>query len=639
MTRPPRTAPAFTIVEMLVAVAAVTLIALGVAQVFTATGATVRVGKRISSLNERAAVVEHQMRQDIARMTRGGFLVIRNQDVYSDEPGEQNTQIGPRISADDNRVPAFRRPRRVDELMFFAEGQFESQRERVDPSRAAVSSSARIWYGHGLRQSEVDAGGSPLLSYFRPEVTDPPDAASAPPFFASRATRPIADNPNYYAANWTLLRHVTVLSPPSRASEILNTTQPGLNNSNIIRDSAIQIGLQPAASSIFRNLATSPDSVDGAGALVPPRGVVRFEGTASAPKFTSGLVDIAATDLSEIRSIVLDGKDPVPALAPYSRNLNRPPPSPPREIAFVPDTQPAPPNAPFPDPLGNIRSTSFMKQWMARALPADSDGFDDLPLPARTPTRIRYEPDPPDLVGTVGPTPFPTNNQLVNSVRRADQQMLTSSNFVPACTEFIVEWSFGETVPSLPISPRSGQLIWHGLPRFPRVSDPSVSSPPDTELEVRPYTNTPSTPTSPNSDTHWLRYARRDGVITQPKPGIADSTTAWRVPAALVHWIPNGGLGRPINEGMQWQGPPATPWPRLANPRNAGVPLYSMFGYVDPTFDPQSRGGGAEQPDTIPWAWPRLIRVTMSLVDPADPTVEETFQFVFEVPRGSGLAN
>ena len=33
------TRPAFTIVEMLVAVAAVTLIALGVAQVFTATGA------------------------------------------------------------------------------------------------------------------------------------------------------------------------------------------------------------------------------------------------------------------------------------------------------------------------------------------------------------------------------------------------------------------------------------------------------------------------------------------------------------------------------------------------------------------------------------------------------------------------
>lgn len=636
MTRPPRTAPAFTIVEMLVAVAAVTLIALGVAQVFTATGATVRVGKRISSLNERAAVVEHQMRQDIARMTRGGFLVIRNQDVYSDEPGEQNTQIGPRISADDNRVPAFRRPRRVDELMFFAEGQFESQRERVDPSRAAVSSSARIWYGHGLRQSEVDAGGSPLLSYFRPEVTDPPDAASAPPFFASRATRPIADNPNYYAANWTLLRHVTVLSPPSRASEILNTTQPGLNNSNIIRDSAIQIGLQPAASSIFRNLATSPDSVNAMGVAVPPTGVVRFEGTASAPKFTSGLVDIAATDLSEIRSIVLDGKEPVPNLPkPYSLNLI--PIATPRAISFAPDVDSA--FKPDPDPVGRVGTTSFMKQWMARALPADSDGFDTDTVPPSTATRIRYEPDPPDLVGTVGPTPFPTNNQLVNSVRRADQQMLTSSNFVPACTEFIVEWSFGETVPSLPISPRSGQLIWHGLPRFPRVSDPSVSSPPDTELEVRPYTNTPS---GPNSDTHWLRYARRDGVITQPKNiPPPDSTTAWRVPAALVHWIPNGGFGKSITDNAQWQGPPTTPWPRLLSPRpsNAGVPLYSMFGYVDPTFDPQSRGGGAEQPDTIPWAWPRLIRVTMSLVDPADPTVEETFQFVFEVPRGSGLAN
>lgn len=633
MTRPDRLsrdARAFTIVEMLVAVAAVTLIALGVAQVFTATGATVRVGRRISSLNERAAVVEHQMRQDIARMTRGGFLVIRNQDVYSGELNETTGEIGPRISADDARTPAFRRPRRIDELMFFAEGQFESQRERVDPSRAAVSTSARIWYGHGLRQSEVDRGGVLLPSYFRPEIIDPASPQAAPPFFASP---PSADNPNRYAENWTLLRHVTVLSPPSRASQLLNTslTQQGLNVNNV-PDSAIQIGLQPAASSIFRDLATSTQTVDAAGALITPTSVVRLaiEGI-MAPKFSSGLVDIAATDLSEIRSIILDGKDPnlTVSQAPYSVNLGLP--ATPREISFIPDVNGA--FGPFPDPVGRLRTTSFMKQWMALALPADSDGFGRLVQPVQTPTRIRYEPDPPDLLGTVGPTPF-SLAPLVNPVRRADQQMLTASNFVPACTEFIVEWSFGETVPRTdPV--RRGQLIWHGLPRFPRVTDPGSTPTYDPELEVRPYTNTPN---GNNADTHWLRYALRSGSITTPAPN-----SAWPVPAALVHWIPDGGLGKPIIDGTQWQGNPAVPWPRLTNPRNAGVPLYSMFGYVDPTFDPQSRPALPNQPnlqpDTIPWAWPRLIRVTMSLVDPADPAVEETFQFVFEVPRGSGLAN
>ena len=41
-------------------------------------------------------------------------------------------------------------------------------------------------------------------------------------------------------------------------------------------------------------------------------------------------------------------------------------------------------------------------------------------------------------------------------------------------------------------------------------------------------------------------------------------------------------------------------------------------------------------PATIPWAWPKLLRITISLVDPTDPLREQTFQFIIEVPEAKG---
>ena len=82
-------------------------------------------------------------------------------------------------------------------------------------------------------------------------------------------------------------------------------------------------------------------------------------------------------------------------------------------------------------------------------------------------------------------------------------------------------------------------------------------------------------------------------------------------------------------------------WP--ANYKDRGrqfatdVPLYSFFGYVDPTYNPtvlpfdQSKG----DPDTVEWPWPKLLRFTISLVDAADPSVEQTFQFVVDLPAAN----
>ena len=85
--------------------------------------------------------------------------------------------------------------------------------------------------------------------------------------------------------------------------------------------------------------------------------------------------------------------------------------------------------------------------------------------------------------------------------------------------------------------------------------------------------------------------------------------------------------------------------PYLSATQDAGQQVTSYFGYTDPTFNPdRDAPTGSPIPDgllispgdsrspTIPWAWPRYIRVTMSLADPNNPSVEQGFQFVFDVP-------
>jgi hypothetical protein len=102
-----------------------------------------------------------------------------------------------------------------------------------------------------------------------------------------------------------------------------------------------------------------------------------------------------------------------------------------------------------------------------------------------------------------------------------------------------------------------------------------------------------------------------------------------------------------------------------------------FFGLIDPTYDPMDPNGGAQvaarnpsnpaagltnvdsglvvdvnrntvydsqqgdvpvNPASAPWAWPKLLRITYSISDPADASLEQTFQIIIEIPddRGAG---
>ncbi|MBX3386134.1 MAG: prepilin-type N-terminal cleavage/methylation domain-containing protein [Phycisphaeraceae bacterium] len=565
----------FSLVEMLVAIAALSLIAIGLAQIFSATATTLRVGRRVSHLNEYAAMIERQLRRDVAAISADGFLLIRHRLADDGSPI-------PSSALNDRNA----RERRVDELVFFQEGQFSSIRDPVNPVRQASGPAARIYIGHGLRwdPSSADFGRAPRVD--RPRGAVATDMVPAPAFGRS--------GPNQFAGDWILLRHALVLSGPEQTGR----KSPLLTGTDTFPDSAIQVGWQPAVSSLFLWEAESlPTALPPAGSLV--RG-----GPVGLPVLASGVVDVATTDLTEIRSTIVDARPPRAAgirniAASIQADLEEDEDILGAQIEGVAFRW-SPPSA--AGTLGNPEyraAVRAMQAWMVDALPAASD-LGSLNGQER---RVRSEPVPPDYLGSIGASGVQGQAFAdTQSWRRTDQTMLTASNFVPGCSEFIVEWSFGHVYPD-DDADRRGQLIWHGMRR--ESSDGG---------RVLPYLD------DSVSSNPLIAAQRRILAIPSIRGGL--QPFAYRVPRELIHYTPRGF--------------------------NAQRTLYSCFGYIDP-FWPYHDAAGNPTSDanvraqimslygqSIPWAWPRLLRITMTLADPNDPNLEQTYQFVLEVPERSG---
>lgn len=571
---------AFTLIEVLLAVGAAAIIAVGIAAVFATTGDVISGGRQVSNFSRYAAQIEAQMRADAARMTRDGYLIIRNEEAYD----------GQDIATFADQFPDQHRPRRIDELMFFTRGEYKTAREALIPGFVARADAARIYYGHTTPVNPMASGddpNDPNSVYNKPEITDVlgngPFGYDADSVFGVPRDD-LAGNPVAYAADWTLARHVLLLTQPRATLPDLPPSAPfGLLPENL-DDTDRQVGLQPAASHLFRALM---------GVIPDPADVTDTEIRPAWAQIPSGLVDIATTDLSEIRSIIVAmqtaDQDPV---YPWEIGTKA------DFDAAVREWAPPPLNLSDGDDRDRLVG---IHEWMKEGLPALShiDRWDER-------VRMRAEPVAPNYVGVIGDTSLSDVEQVY---RPADQLMLSASNFVPHCTEFIVEWSFGEVYPST--HPRHGQIVWHGLERHVDfdgdgnpMNDPPVAIPYDTfDNDFIDFAH--SVPYRLNADqTSFGQYP----VGGYSGLGIGSANQSW-----LIH-------GVNYDNDMQ-------------NDRQ----LFSFFGYHDPTFDPDdpNRNGNtadAALAESLPWPWPTLMRVTMSLADPNDPSIEETFQFVIELP-------
>lgn len=608
-----RGARGFTLLEIIVAVAAIAVISVGVASILSAVGKTVSGGRRTSFVTQYAALLETQMRSDFEAMTRDGFLLIRNQAVDVTGNNQIETDDGVPVSPDDPRP----RARRVDEILFFArrgaqaESRLESQstarrgfttaRQPVLPELVTSSNVARIYYGHGLIPPDSATGS---FRYARPNVGDVTDPETI--FLGAQ----IEGSPNRYAADWTLLRHVLLMVPETATRsdkftrEVFGIDPATPAGFQRLRDKDWQVDLQPATATVFRSFNQKvPFETLQTGTFRTCFGPTdETLDQPNRPIVASGLVDIATTDLAETRAIVT-------TFPLYPRGLY-----PATTIDWLPRVVATPPDlatGTFEQPGIDV-ALDRQHSWMLNALPGNStsqmlvencEPSDDAPL-----ARLRYLPSPADLVPTLARTASSPDDERDRFLARADQLMLSASNFAPRCTEFIVEWTFGAV-------DEDGQLVWHGLWRREDLNRNGQFD--DDEYLVRPY------------------------------PFAADGTEFAVSQNLAFNFLSGVPLPIPVSSRL------IHGEEDLLVSRNDGttVLMDSFFGYTDPTIPvdtsllagpSDSNGDGDPLNDAldlsrasqvVPWRWPELIRVTMSLADPQEPTIETTFQFVFGVPK------
>jgi prepilin-type N-terminal cleavage/methylation domain-containing protein len=655
--------PGFTLIETIVAVTAVALVAVGLASIFDAVGKTVKGGKRVSLLNQYATLVENQMRSDFSRMTRDGFMLIRHEWADGDADG--------RFDPADDALPLHPeddapRPRRVDQILFFANGRFETARQPVDPNVRVTSDTAMIYYGHGQKR-RVDGG-----RFLRPDVDDDNANVLESRLGHAPSGESAGANPNYHPADWSLIRHATMLVKPSSS---------GINRAPIdlrfgaetlpperLRDYDYQIGLQPAARSVFRALNRFYPRQENGSLPAVNRS---FRPTVARSRLASGLVDIAATDLREIRATVeglVGGRDYLPEelFDPSSSEQVQ------VESLFVPWEWVEPNTGPVP---GTPTALDMMHVWMQQAFPtqgASGPAFGSTDAEARLAdpwgVRMRVESEPIGLLESLR-QPTTAESALELAVERLDKIMLAGNTFLPRCSEFIVEWSFGL------VDPNTNRTIWYGPESrdaggrwvsraYPNVlgEDPAQPTPPPQSLVIEVarlqgwiLVDDCPRPAPPQPDRPAPRWLDADQIprsatvwphVVTPKLiyGRNPLNNRYEPSETLLSTTAHFGYGDPTfkQDRLRWvagqpgQPPGFFPADPSRDPGDGGDGIADYGRQVDLDCDgviePDEALGGEPASASAPWPWPRLIRVTMTVSDAQDPSVENTFQFIFGVP-------
>ena len=659
---------AFTLAEVIVAIAILAIIGVVMGSIFASVGDTVTNGRQVSNLNRFAARVERVMRNDFENMVReNGFMVIRN-EISNDYSGINPTPHAVGLTVTDPNP----RPRRIDELMFFSRGDFTSRRTPLHPDLVARADVARIYYGHGQQMPE-DLGADPdapdyTTRYARPRLDEMmANIMVDGSMVDSRLGRPSAlgvVNPNEFASNWSLLRHVTLLVPRSSGVQNLPSNvfelRPREQDAEYYRiaDSSRQVALGPATQSIFKSIAvtqpyeflalpTSPVQVFDN----PPNGFsIRLnelsmlvgngvDGTLVRPLPMSGVVDVAVTDLGEIRRRIVNtvyNTGSLQELTPaqvnpasafvggaYTRSdLDT------QRVGFDIDGNPYVGTTQIDFQSGGVYATdpSFVAQaqqrWMLDALP--SVPYDGSAPPQATGQRVRYEDVPPRVYLDDGTQSNDPEVRRQAAIEQADQEMLASSVFVPRCTEFIVEFSFG-IVDRRTTSPNYGQQIWHGLRRT--AGGEIVVDGFGTEFGTEDLLDDPTT----QNDLFALAGAF-------PASSFEDGNRAVNQTASSTA-AGYDGIDQEIIDLV---------WVRdnqsLTTPMGDENILQYCFGYsyrdwnLNSQADQNDSDGtndylaGDDDDVEREWPWPTMVRVTMRFVDPADLEDEQTFQFEFRVP-------
>lgn len=605
----------FTILEILVSIGILVIITAGVATIFNSIGETVSKGRKLSELNQFAARVERIMREDFDAMTRDGFLVI----VHKNANYGQDSLLyrGEQTNIDANLYPGFSdgpgRVRRADEIMFFTRGEFETARRAISSGMIASSSEASIYYGLGQkRRPDLQSNFNGVNNFFFNPVPwdsnyDMSGGFNQAALGYKATSGPI--NPNEFARDWSLLRTVTLLSTPIGESRAVPKDLFGIDENipalrDKLEDSARQIALQPAQRSIFNSLGWSEESrVNPAPPVPGGPSKLRWLGDDATNQLdlrvnphyrASGVVDIVSEDLATIRGMIQSLPVKVSPLdyaifnpnGSFGTNRGKD-----RVLQnrdqFETDywitpsdagTEPDPKDAEELNLAGTALHRDRIRQWMIDALPSRWDMSFIPPVPV---AGVRYEDIPTRLMFPETQFPQTDRGDLQRAYAEANQEMLGSSVFVPMCTEFVVEWSYGFVNNSLSAGNFGFKdMIWYGLDRRIDSNNDGILDPTDASAAI-------------------LYDQRRLGE---------EGTDPLTNRARTLGMDPLIVVGRPMIGST--------------NPAHVEI---ATFGFMDP-------GGSSNPTNSQEWLWPKFVRITMSLADPSDKLIEQTYQVVFELP-------
>ncbi len=612
----------FTMVEMIVTIGILMVVTAGIATIFSSVGDTVSKGRKLSELNQFAARVERIMREDFEAMTRDGFLVIVNRNANFGRDvqlfrGEQ-TNIDENLFGGFSNMPG--RIRRSDEIMFFTRGEYETARRAISPDMIARSSEAAIYYGHGQKRRPQLTGFNGINNFFfNPAPWDSNFDFESGFNQAGVGVTSTAGalNPNEFARDWSLLRQVTLLSTPIGESrnvprELFGYSRGVAGQRDWLMDSDRQIALQPASRSIFNSLGWSDPSRVLPGSTDPIRwlgdNAINQLNLRELPQYrASGLVDIVTEDIATIRTMIQSLPVKVSPLdysffdagSGFGMNvgadgviLNR------DQFEFDYWATASDADAVIPDPkdadelnlTGSAAHRANIRRWMIDALPSR---WDTSVTPPEHLAGVRYEDIPTRIMYPESQFEVSDRGDLQRAYAEAHQEMLGSSIFVPRCTEFIVEWSYGFLQDlSNPASPNYKEMIWYGLDRYVDSNNDGVLSSGGTNPDQRAAV--------PYSQRVLVGAAATDPATGRPRNLGMD---------------PNLVVG--VNRLPVLGGPP---------PLSPDSVEIATFGFMDP------RGTPAVD-DDVEWLWPKFIRITMSLGDPTDPEIEQTYQVIFELPE------
>ncbi len=448
---------AFTLTELLVAIAALALLTTGIGKIFSSISSLVAIGSAESEINQVARALERQLRDDFESFNRmrpeETFLAIRMREIgnldHNDNLNTGQGEIALYLNADDRDADRsdlsnalITSPyeegsravtRRVDEIMFIGfNGANGYTSYQLDPSTTAGDSTAqyaRIYYGHGLR-TVPDEGWPPAdpfdtnapsvpTRWFIPDgdfgsspnpVVNPPDPLLSQNRFSAIATTPSpnATGRNEFASEWTLGRQPMLLYGGEAAGYSTSSgtqLRPRIGARREFAPYIRDLENEQRISQMDDQIVTETDLVDD-GFMLPDISNYR--------RIRDGRVDICAMSHLDVRRW-LEGADPgvIGSGQPFSsgRLLN---------IMGADRMDPATANNPLWFRVGDDENGAAVQRAIAGMF-----------------TRIQMDPTPPSIARAPKPTVDPPQPE--------DAIMDLHAALASRCSNFEIAWGDGST--------------------------------------------------------------------------------------------------------------------------------------------------------------------------------------------------